>query len=436
MPPGYHLGMSIEPDYRRTPGPQYLVAGRYRLTSRIGGGGMGTVWLARDQLLDRDVAVKQVLSTEGLSEDSAENIRKRAMREGRIAAKLSHRNAIAMHDVALDRGEPWLVMEYLPSRSVAQILETAGTIGVTEAAKIGAQVADAMTEAHAAGIVHRDIKPGNILIAGTGRAAGLVKITDFGISRAKDDVSLTQTGIITGTPAYFAPEVARGSEPSESSDVYSLGATVYTMVEGEPPFGVDDNALVLLHKVARAQINPMTKAGPLEPVILRMLEPSPTKRITMDEARDALAEVAAGDTGNTNQVLTSLLVRPGGGGLPSWALGAPRRPTGNHPPTTGAGAGRSTGWSSPYTDATLAPRGPQPQQQRSARAFDHTLVSTPPPHQSGSYVPPPSMPPPGFSSQPPPRQSNSPSATALAATVFLFFLVLAGVVVLTIALLR
>lgn len=414
--------MSIEPDYRRTPGPQYLVAGRYRLTSRIGGGGMGTVWLARDQLLDREVAVKQVLSTEGLSDESADNIRKRAMREGRIAAKLSHRNAIAMHDVALDRGEPWLVMEYLPSHSVAQILGSSGTLGVAESAKIGAQVADAMAEAHAAGIVHRDIKPGNILIAGTGRAAGLVKITDFGISRAKDDVALTQTGVITGTPAYFAPEVARGAEPSEASDVYSLGATVYTMVEGEPPFGVDDNPLALLHKVARAQINPMTKAGPLEPVILKMLEPSPTKRIDMAQARDALAQVAAGDNGSTDQVLTSPLSRPGGG-LPAWALGAPAGRPGSHPPTA-----RIPGRSS-YADTTLAPRGPHAPHPSPRRA-EPTMVSTPPPYRSGGYLPP-SMPP-GI----PPRQSPSPSAGALAAAVLLFFLVLAGVVVLTIALLR
>ncbi|MFT4042734.1 MAG: serine/threonine-protein kinase [Gordonia sp. (in: high G+C Gram-positive bacteria)] len=301
--------MALGVDNYRTPSPHYLVAGRYRLRSRIGGGGMGTVWLAHDQLLDRDVAVKQVLSTEGLSENSAESIRKRAMHEGRIAARLAHRNAIAMHDVALDRGEPWLVMEYLPSRSVAQILYTTGTIGVIEAAKIGAQIADAMTAAHAAGIVHRDIKPGNILIAESGHNAGLVKLTDFGIARAKDDDTLTQTGVITGTPAYFAPEVARGAEPSETSDVYSLGATIYTMVEGQPPFGVDDDPLVLLRKVARAQITPMTKADVLAPVLLHMLEPSPTKRISMAQARDELVRVASGGHASADQVLTGRLPR-------------------------------------------------------------------------------------------------------------------------------
>ncbi|NDK91983.1 serine/threonine protein kinase, partial [Gordonia desulfuricans] len=345
--------MTSETDSHRTPGPHYLVAGRYRLLSRIGGGGMGTVWLARDQLLDREVAVKQVLSTEGLSEESAENVRKRAMREGRIAARLSHRNAIAMHDVALDGGEPWLVMEYLPSRSVAQILHATATIDVTEAAKIGAQVADAMTEAHAAGIIHRDIKPGNILIAGAGRNAGLVKITDFGISRAKDDVTITQTGLITGTPAYFAPEVARGDEPGEESDVYSLGATVYTMVEGQPPFGVDDNSLVMLHRVARAQINPMTRAGALEPVILRMLEPSPRRRISMAQARDELARVAAGEHGTTEQVLTSMVARPVVG--PSTLAPRSGTPSGGYA-STGGYPGAMPGQFDHTRTATPAPR--------------------------------------------------------------------------------
>ncbi|MGV9479186.1 serine/threonine-protein kinase [Gordonia aichiensis] len=427
--------MSFAESYR-TPGPQYLVAGRYRLRSRIGGGGMGTVWLARDQLLDRDVAVKQVLSTEGLSDDSADNARKRAMREGRIAAKLAHRNAIAMHDVALDRGEPWLVMEYLPSRSIAQILHSAGTLDVTESAKIGAQVADAMTEAHAAGIVHRDIKPGNILISETGRHAGLVKLTDFGISRAKDDVALTQTGVITGTPAYFAPEVARGAEPSEASDVYSLGATIYTMVEGEPPFGVDDNSLVMLHKVARAQINPMTRAGALEPVLLHMLEPSPTKRITMSQARDELIAVASGGRASADQVLTSLIPRPSGvSTLPprGTGTGAPGQtsqpdsarpagfPTSRPAPgshTPGAGTSVAAGWHTP------------PSTHR-----NHTLVSTTPPF-AGENRPPEHYPMDPYASLPPSQRSSGTSPTALALAVLGFFVVLAVVIVLAIALVR
>lgn len=268
---------------------------------------MGAVWVARDTLLDRDVAVKQVLSTAGMSDEESLTNRQRAMREGRLAARLSHRNAISMHDVALDGEDPWLVMEYLPSHSVADVLRDNETIPPTEAAQIAAQVADAIAEAHASGIIHRDIKPANILIANTGRNVGLVKITDFGISRAKDDVSLTQTGIVTGTPAYFAPEVARGDEPGEAADVYSLGATLYTMVEGRPPYGDNDNYIATLHRAASAQIDPPTRAGALEPVLLQLLEPSPVARPTMSEARDLLVGYAAGTLGTTERVLTGLI---------------------------------------------------------------------------------------------------------------------------------
>ena len=302
---------------RHVPGPGSLVAGRYRLTSKLGGGGMGAVWLASDQLLDREVAVKQVVSTDGLSDEGADDVRTRALREGRMAARLSHPNAIAMHDIAVDGGEPWLVMEYVPSRSVAQILHSTGTLPVVHSAQIGAQVAAAMAAAHDEGIVHRDIKPGNILVATTGRDAGLVKISDFGISRAKDEIQVAENGVITGTPAYFAPEVARGAEPTEASDVYSLGATVYTAVEGAPPFGVDEDSLVLLHRVARGEITPPTRAGALSPALLAMLEPSPARRPTMAQARDMLARVAAGPGGNPSTVLTAPLPRSEGG-MPIW----------------------------------------------------------------------------------------------------------------------
>jgi serine/threonine protein kinase len=427
--------MSTSAGTHHAPGPQYLVAGRYRLKSRIGGGGMGTVWLARDQLLDRDVAVKQVVSTEGLTEDSAENVRRRAMREGRIAAKLSHRNAIAMHDVALDRGEPWLVMEYLPSRSVAQILHATQTLTPVEAAQIGAQVADAMVEAHAAGIVHRDIKPGNILIAEGGRNAGLVKITDFGISRAKDDVTLTQTGVITGTPAYFAPEVARGADPQEASDVYSLGATVYTMVEGQPPFGIDDNSIALLHKVARARINPMERAAELEPVLLRLLEPSPTKRPSMVQARDLLAAFAAGSRGTRDQVLTGLITRPGAG-TPVWSQRTGRASTtGTHRPAAGPTL-------PPYAQTMPADRGSR-DLPHTREGLSPTLMSTPRPQSTPRYSFDPGSPTPQQNSQPshpsvygPPPRSSATSSTALAVSVFAFFAVLAVMVVLAIALLR
>jgi serine/threonine protein kinase len=283
--------------------PGRLVAGRYRLQSQLGGGGMGTVWLARDELLGRQVAIKQVLTPAGVSEAEADQQRQRALREGRIAARLSHPHAISVYDVALESGQPWLVMEYLPSRSLSTVLTEDGVLRADQVAQIGAQVADALAATHAAGIVHRDVKPANILIGEGGRIEGLVKITDFGISHASGDVTLTQTGQITGTPAFLSPEVAQGREMTEASDVFSLGATLYTCIEGTPPFGMEDNALAMLHRVAGGQIVPPRRAGSLTDPLLRMLAADPADRPTMAEVRDELAKLAAGRDGDTTTVL-------------------------------------------------------------------------------------------------------------------------------------
>lgn len=281
------------------------MAGRYRLISRLGSGAMGAVWLAQDQLLGRQVAVKQALSTDGMDAAEAAHQRARALREGRIAARLAHPHAITMYDVALDADEPWLVMEHLPSDSLAAVLATHGVLGVQQVAQIGAQLADALAAAHAAGVVHRDVKPGNVLIGRGTRDDGVVKIADFGISRAQGDVTLTQVGVITGTPAYFAPEVARGHDPTGSSDVFSLGATLYTALEGVPPFGLDENAMALLHRVARGEIELPQRAGALNDSLLRMLEPDPARRPTMEQVRDDLAAVAAGRRGAVTTVLAA-----------------------------------------------------------------------------------------------------------------------------------
>lgn len=268
-----------------------VVAGRYRLGRRIGSGAMGVVWQAHDELLYRTVAVKQLLLQPGQTEADAEEARRRAMREGRIAARLQHPNAVAVFDV-VDEGDgmPWLVMEYVPSRSLSAVLEEQGTLTPQEAARIGMHVASALAAAHAAGIVHRDVKPGNVLLGDD----GTVKITDFGISRAQGDSTVTATGMLAGTPAYLAPEIAKGHDPTPSSDVFSLGATLYAAVEGIPPFGLSDNPLALLHKVASGQIDPPRQAGPLTQPLLSLLAPDPTERVTMVRCRDALGAVAAG----------------------------------------------------------------------------------------------------------------------------------------------
>jgi serine/threonine protein kinase len=290
-----------------------LVAGRYRLGQRIGSGAMGVVWQALDERLHRTVAVKQLLQQPGLSAAQAEEGRLRSMREGRIAARLQHPNAITVYDVVDHDGSPWLVMEYLPSRSLAAELDEKITLAPQEAARIGTEVAAGLVAAHAAGIVHRDIKPANVLLGNDGS----VKITDFGISRAVGDVTVTATGMLAGTPAYLAPEVAKGMEPTPASDVFSLGSTLYICVEGHSPFGLSENTLALLHAVAAGKISPPRQAGPLTALLMRLLRTEPEERPTMAAAKEALAAIAAGRpippgllTGNYDGPTVSSRIKP------------------------------------------------------------------------------------------------------------------------------
>lgn len=267
-----------------------LIAQRYRLRSRIGTGAMGEVWRAVDERLDRTVAVKQLLLPPGLNQREAQTARQRAFREGRMAARLQHPNAITVYNVAEDGDRPVLVMEFLPSRSMGDVLTAGRLLAPAEVARLGAQVASALGAAHAAGVVHRDVKPGNVLIAEDGTA----KITDFGISRVAGDVTLTSTGLFAGTPAYLSPEAARGAEPGPASDVFSLGATLYSMVEGGPPFGTLDNEIALLHKVATSAATPPQQAGPLTGPLGAMLHQDPAQRPSMVQVEAALRAVAAG----------------------------------------------------------------------------------------------------------------------------------------------
>jgi len=267
-----------------------LIAGRYRLVSRLGSGAMGVVWQARDERLHRTVAIKQLLLPARLSESEAEEANRRAMREGRITARLHHPHAIAVYDVVEHEGRPCLIMEYLASRSLATVLSVQGVLRPDDVAGIGSQIASALAAAHQAGVVHRDIKPGNVLLADDGTA----KITDFGVSHAVGDVTVTATGMLAGTPAYLAPEVAQGNSAGFSSDVFSLGATLYTALEGTPPFGLNPNPIALLHQVASGAITPPRQSGPLTPVLGRLLRLDPEQRPTMRQAHDELATLAAG----------------------------------------------------------------------------------------------------------------------------------------------
>ena len=262
------------------------IAGRYRVVRAIGRGGMGTVWLCRDEVLDREVAVKRIGALPG--EESRSTAR--AMREARVAAALNHEHAVSVYDVVDHDERTWLVMEYLPSRTLAEIVAAEGALEPQRVAFIGAQVADALDTAHGLGIVHRDIKPGNVLV-GPGDVA---KISDFGIARGHTDLSLTQTGMMTGTPGYFAPELARGGDPSFASDAWALGATLYAAVEGRTPYSIEANPLAVLSAITRDDPRPTERAGPLAPVIARLMDREPERRWSMDRTREELRTIARG----------------------------------------------------------------------------------------------------------------------------------------------
>ncbi|MBK1785941.1 protein kinase domain-containing protein [Prauserella cavernicola] len=282
-----------------------LVAERYRLLAPIGRGGMGVVWRARDERLDRPVAVKVLLVDSGADEQAM----RRAMREGRVAAKLRHPHAIMVHDVVEHDGKPCLVMEFLPAKSLAAVLAERGPLPADEIARLGAQVASALAAAHAEGIVHRDVKPANVLLADDGTA----KIADFGISRAVGEATVTGAGLIAGTPAYLAPEVAAGGEASFASDVFSLGATLYAALEGRPPFGDDENPIALLRRIADGASVPPSRPGPLADVLSWLLRTEPGQRPEMATAHDALAAVAEGRSVSPPPARGATLVLPARG---------------------------------------------------------------------------------------------------------------------------
>jgi serine/threonine protein kinase len=285
---------AMNADDEEEPGPGNLVAGRYRIDELIGRGGMGTIWHAVDELLDREVAIKRIrLDTEPGADDAL--ARERMLREARIAAKLHHPHIVSIFDV-IERDDPWLILEYVPSRSLASILTERGRLPPGEVAAIGAQIADALATAHRAGVVHRDVKPDNILIThpvedvnSPGQNHPTAKLADFGISHATNTPTLTATGILAGTPAYFAPETARGEGNDPRTDVYSLGATLYAATEGNPPFGRDtENILALLTRIARGGAPPPQHAGPLIDLLQQLLHDDPGTRPTAVQAHHGL----------------------------------------------------------------------------------------------------------------------------------------------------
>ncbi|WP_270886608.1 serine/threonine-protein kinase [Pedococcus sp. 5OH_020] len=263
-----------------------LIAGRYEVLRSIGSGGMGTVWLCRDKVLGREVAVKRVGALPGEPAAAA-----RAMREARIAASLNDPHAVGVYDIVDEDDAHWLVMEYVEGQSLAEKIRDEGALPPLTVAAIGSAMAGVLARAHERGIVHRDIKPGNILID----RAGTPKISDFGIARAQADDQLTQTGFMTGTPGYLSPELVRGGDPTSASDVWALGATLYYAVEGHPPYEAQANPLATLQAIAQGRPRPMQHAGPLGGAIAAMMEPDALRRWDMRTASERLDRVAHGD---------------------------------------------------------------------------------------------------------------------------------------------
>jgi hypothetical protein len=260
-----------------------VVGGRYALTDVLGRGGMGTVWLATDQVLERQVALKEVTFSVDLSDEDRRILRERTMREARAAARLVHPRVTTVYDVVEDGGKPWLVMEHVSARSLQEILEMEGPLAPDAAARIGLDVLAALEAAHEAGIVHRDVKPANVLVDRDGGA----RLTDFGIAHATGDSSLTTGGALIGSPSYMAPERANGETPGPAVDLWSLGATLYAAVEGRPPFDRGEAMATLLAVVSEPPA-PMLGAGPLEPVLLGLLTKDPVARMAPPEARRLL----------------------------------------------------------------------------------------------------------------------------------------------------
>jgi len=264
--------------------PGRLVAGRYWLGAVIGRGGMGVVWRARDELLGREVAVKELVWPTYFSGQERQAACRRAIREARLAARLSHRNVVRVFDIVEEDGCPWIVMELLAYRSLRDLIKEEGPLSPAAAAEAGLGILAALRAAHRAGITHRDVKPANILMA-----PDRVVLTDFGIARAAGTSELTTTlGVLIGSPSYMSPERARGGESGAPGDLWGLGASLYAAVEGHGPFDRDGGVLASLSAVVADEPEPAAHAGPLWPVISGLLRKDPDKRLDAAEAQRML----------------------------------------------------------------------------------------------------------------------------------------------------
>ncbi len=326
---------------------------------------MGCVWAARDELLGREVAVKELVLPGGMAPDDVRELGERALREARSIARLDHRNVVRIFDVLFTDGRPWIVMELVPSRSLYEVVSSDGPMPPDQVARIGLGVLAALRAAHRAGILHRDVKPANVLLGHDGR----VVLTDFGLATAVGDSSMTSTGIVLGSPSYLAPERTADGEIGPAADLWSLGATLYAAVEGRPPYA-KSSPMTTLTALATEPPRPPEQAGVLGPVLAALLEKDPARRADASTAEHLLREAAAGKTKETlpvrrwaGQEATRQLptTREPRGGFtqttPDLARAAadPVRAAGRSTPTAG-GAAPTAGGPTLVTDMRPAPR--------------------------------------------------------------------------------
>jgi serine/threonine protein kinase len=285
---------------------QVPLAGRYRLLERLGSGGMGTVWSAMDETLRREVAVKEVVFPQELGAEERRVATERAQREARAAALIDHPGVITVHDVVIEDGRPWIVMERIHGASLEQLVRRHGPRPPATVAGIGLRVLDALRAAHAKGIVHRDVKPSNVLLADDGDR---VVLTDFGIASVESDPSLTRSGTFVGSPGYIAPERLREQPAGPESDLWSLAAALYMAVEGRAPFE-RDNHMASLGAVLTEEPAPPRQAGSLAPLLWYLLQKDPSARPAPDAVRQVLQNVAAGRPSGLPDPVPSALPPP------------------------------------------------------------------------------------------------------------------------------
>lgn len=270
-----------------------MIGGRYQLRVAIGNGGMGTVWQAADTILRRDVAVKEVLLPPGMAASDRNAMYERTLREARAAAALSHPSVVQVYDVVTESGRPWIVMELLHARSLADMIIADGPLAPRAVAKIGIALLGALEVAHGAGVLHRDVKPANVLICTDGRCV----LTDFGVARMPSESNLTTPGMVLGSPHFISPERAVGGAFGPPSDLFSLGVSLFTAVEGRPPFDKGDPFDTMRAVVEEPPVPPV-RAGLLSPVLFGLLEKDPARRWDVRAARQALRDLLAGPLAN------------------------------------------------------------------------------------------------------------------------------------------